>query len=104
MASVEVKSLEAPDEVRTFDKGRNDVVRLGGVTLGRVTLEPGWRWSASVKPTAGDRTNAWRRPSLAPSTAACAPCAPVFRSIRRESSRSRSYRTRGAAWAPVVGF
>src|SRR5918911_2588679 len=50
MAVIEKKSLEAPDETRTFVKGRADIVNLGGATLGRVTAEPGWRWSECVKP------------------------------------------------------
>ncbi len=50
MAKVEKKNLEAPDERRSFNKGRMDVVTLGGFTVGRMTLEPGWKWSESVKP------------------------------------------------------
>ena len=50
MAIIEKKSLEAPDETRTFATGRADIVNLGGATLGRVTAEPGWRWSECVKP------------------------------------------------------
>ena len=46
-------SLNFPDETRPFPHGRNDVVHLGGSTVGRLTLEPGWRWSEHVKPTAG---------------------------------------------------
>ncbi len=54
MAGVEVKSLDSPDETRPMaDKGRVQVVTLGGVTVGRATLEPGWRWSEHVKPLAG---------------------------------------------------
>ena len=26
---------------------------LGGVTVGRATFEPGWRWSEHIKPAAG---------------------------------------------------
>jgi quercetin dioxygenase-like cupin family protein len=52
--SLEVKSLDSPDETRPVaDKGRVDVVTLGGVTVGRATFEPGWRWSEHVKPLAG---------------------------------------------------
>ena len=47
------KSLNSPDEKRSFPKGRNDIVNVGGVTVGRLTLEPGWRWSEHVKPQAG---------------------------------------------------
>ena len=46
------KSLSRPDETRSFPKGRLDLVKLGGATIGRATFEPGWRWSDSVKPIA----------------------------------------------------
>ncbi|MEX2237238.1 MAG: cupin domain-containing protein [Dehalococcoidia bacterium] len=52
MATYERKDLGAPDEVRTFEKGRVDLVNVGGGTVGRLTLEPGWRWSEHVKPIA----------------------------------------------------
>jgi len=48
--NLEVKSLASPDEVRTPNKTRVEVVHLGGHTLGRFILEPGWRWSECVKP------------------------------------------------------
>jgi hypothetical protein len=44
------KNLSQPDEIRTFDQGKLELVMLGGVTFGRATLEPGWKWSTSVKP------------------------------------------------------
>jgi hypothetical protein len=44
------QSLNTPDETRTFEKGKVEVSTLGEVTIGRVTLEPGWRWSTCVKP------------------------------------------------------
>ena len=44
------KAFSTPDEKRSFDKGRLDLVALGGVTFGRATFQPGWKWSASVKP------------------------------------------------------
>ena len=47
---IEVKSHETPDETRTPDKTRLEIVRVGAVTLGRVTLQPGWRWSDCIKP------------------------------------------------------
>ena len=46
----EVKSYGSPDEVRSLDKTRVEVVRLEGFTLGRLNFEPGWRWSECVKP------------------------------------------------------
>ena len=53
MAKAERKDLSSPDEVRTFEKGKLDLVKIGGGVVGRLTLEPGWRWSQHVKPTAG---------------------------------------------------
>jgi hypothetical protein len=50
MVSVEGKSLNKPDEVRTFDKGKLELINLDGRTVGRATLQPGWKWSQSVKP------------------------------------------------------
>ncbi|MCJ7492022.1 MAG: cupin domain-containing protein, partial [Dehalococcoidia bacterium] len=41
------------DETRTFEKGRLDLINIGGGTVGRLTLQPGWRWSKHVKPIAG---------------------------------------------------
>jgi len=52
MLTAERKSFSNPDEVRTFPLGRLELVTLGGATVGRVTLEPGWRWSTSVQPIA----------------------------------------------------
>ena len=47
---LEAKSHDNPDEVRTPDKTRVEVVRLEGFAIGRFTLQPGWRWSQCVKP------------------------------------------------------
>lgn len=44
------KSHDDPDEVRAPDKTRVEVVRLPGFTLGRLNMEPGWKWSECVKP------------------------------------------------------
>ena len=52
MKKAEVKSFANPDEVRTFPKGKLELVTVGGSTIGRATLEPGWRWSTSVQPIA----------------------------------------------------
>ena len=46
----EVKSHGSPDEVRSPDKTRIEVVRLEGFTIGRINFQPGWRWSECVKP------------------------------------------------------
>ena len=45
-----VKSHNSPDEVRSPEKTRVEVVRLEGFTLGRLSFEPGWRWSECIKP------------------------------------------------------
>lgn len=52
MKDAQLKDFEHPDEVRTFPKGRVEVLTVGGATVGRATLEPGWRWSTSVQPIA----------------------------------------------------
>jgi hypothetical protein len=53
MIDVILKRFEAPDETRILTKGRFEIVRLGGVTIGRATYEPGWKWSVHVGPTVG---------------------------------------------------
>lgn len=45
-----VRNISSPDETRTFDKGRVDLVNVGKATIGKISLEPGWKWSESVKP------------------------------------------------------
>ena len=48
----EVANFGKPHEVRQFPKGQVDLVKVGGATVGRAVLEPGWRWSTSIKPLA----------------------------------------------------
>ncbi len=43
-----LKRFENSDETRTFEKGKFELVHLGGMTIGRATYEPGWRWSEHV--------------------------------------------------------
>jgi quercetin dioxygenase-like cupin family protein len=52
-ADVILRRFESPDETRTMTKGKFEVVRIGGLTVGRATYEPGWRWSEHVGPTVG---------------------------------------------------
>ena len=53
MAGLASRNFSTSDDVRTFDKGRMEVLTLGSATVGRATFEPGWKWSESVKPVAG---------------------------------------------------
>lgn len=52
-ASIQRKSFDAPDDVRRFAKGSVSLVHLGSLTLGRGIIEPGFRWSTSLKPIQG---------------------------------------------------
>jgi hypothetical protein len=52
MASYERKDLKSPDETRTFEKGRVELINIGGGTVGRLTLG-GLKWSKHVKPSPG---------------------------------------------------
>jgi uncharacterized RmlC-like cupin family protein len=39
-----------PDDLRKFTNGKVELANLGDVTIGRITLDPGWKWSNDVKP------------------------------------------------------
>ncbi len=52
MATSVVKDFKTPDEVRTFEKGKVELININGGVIGLLTLEPGWRWSDHVKPIA----------------------------------------------------
>ena len=56
MKRMEAKSLNAPEEVRKFDKGKVELVNIGGATIGRAVFEPGWKWSTSVKPVVNTKS------------------------------------------------
>ena len=53
MAGIQQLDFDSPDESRTPDKTRVDVVRTDGATVARATFEPGWKWSECIKPVAG---------------------------------------------------
>jgi quercetin dioxygenase-like cupin family protein len=53
MLDLVLRRFDQPDEVREMVKGRFELVRLGGLTIGRATYQPGWRWSEHVGPTVG---------------------------------------------------
>lgn len=53
MDRVTLKRFDSPDETRVFEKGRLELVHVGGMTVGRATYEPGWKWSVHVGPGVG---------------------------------------------------
>src|ERR1700687_6393587 len=53
MLDVDLKRFEDPDEVRSFEKGKLELVHVGGMTIGRATYQPGWKWSLHVGKAAG---------------------------------------------------
>jgi quercetin dioxygenase-like cupin family protein len=53
MIEVILKRFDSPDETRRMEKGTFEVVRLGGLTVGRATYQPGWKWSLHVGPALG---------------------------------------------------
>jgi hypothetical protein len=53
MLEVILKRFEAPDEVRTFEKGKFEIIHVGGMAIGRATYLPGWKWSRHVGPALG---------------------------------------------------
>ena len=50
VTTLQAKSHSSPDEVRTPQKTRVEIVHLEGFTIGRFNFEPGWRWSECIKP------------------------------------------------------
>ena len=50
MRKMEIKSFGKPQEVRRFDKGKVELINIGGATVGRATFQPGWKWSTSLGP------------------------------------------------------
>jgi hypothetical protein len=50
-----LKRFEQPDEVREFEKGVFELVHLGGMSIGRASYQPGWKWSEHVGKPLGER-------------------------------------------------
>src|SRR4029453_12017219 len=48
-----LRQFDFPDETRVMEKGKFEVVHIGGLSIGRATYEPGWRWSEHVGPSVG---------------------------------------------------
>jgi mannose-6-phosphate isomerase-like protein (cupin superfamily) len=55
MDKLEIRRFEQADEVRTFEHGVFELVQLGGMTVGRASYEPGWKWSTHVGSGPEDR-------------------------------------------------
>lgn len=53
MRKVEHRDFAKPDETRASTHGRTEIINTASGAVGRLVLEPGWRWSVDVKPTAG---------------------------------------------------
>ncbi len=49
-----LKRFDQPDEIRKFSKGKFEIVHIGGMTIGRATYQPGWKWSEDVGKAMGD--------------------------------------------------
>jgi hypothetical protein len=56
MTDVILKRFETPDETRTFPKGKFELIRIGTMTIGRATYEPGWKWSTDVGAALGQKS------------------------------------------------
>lgn len=56
MLDVILKRFDAPDEVRVFEKGRFELVKVGGMTIGRASYQPGWKWSVHVGAATGAKS------------------------------------------------
>jgi len=56
MENMIIKRFDAPDETRHFEKGKFELVKIGGMTVGRASYEPGWKWSEHVGPVAGTQS------------------------------------------------
>jgi quercetin dioxygenase-like cupin family protein len=50
-----LKRFDRPDETRTFPKGKFEIIHVAGMTIGRATYEPGWRWSEHIGAATGSR-------------------------------------------------
>jgi quercetin dioxygenase-like cupin family protein len=56
MFEVILKRFDQPDEVRNFEKGKFEIVHIGGMTIGRATYLPGWKWSEHIGPSVGKKS------------------------------------------------
>jgi len=50
MVNIILKNFKKPDDIRNFDKGKFEIVKLADMTIGKATYEPGWKWSIDISP------------------------------------------------------
>lgn len=53
MGKLQRKRVDQPDEVRTYSGGSIEVFEMDDFVIGRLVMQPGWRWSVNVQPIAG---------------------------------------------------
>jgi hypothetical protein len=53
MAELQARSFDSAEDKQTFDNGSAEMVTVAGSILGRLTLQPAWRWSESLKKLVG---------------------------------------------------
>ena len=56
MLDVILKRFEQPDELRQFEKGKFELIHIAGMTIGRATYSPGWKWSEHVGRSIGKKS------------------------------------------------
>jgi hypothetical protein len=49
-----LRRFDSPDERREMEKGKFELVKIGGMTIGRASYEPGWKWSEHVGKALGE--------------------------------------------------
>jgi oxalate decarboxylase/phosphoglucose isomerase-like protein (cupin superfamily) len=59
-SKMQKKKMTSPDEIRSFDKGKVEIAKVGDTSIGRAYFEPGWSWEKCVKPIA--KTNSCQAP------------------------------------------
>ena len=47
------KNIESPDMKVNYEHGDLNIVDIGGMTIARAVLSPGWSWSTDLKEDAG---------------------------------------------------
>ncbi len=53
MQDLIIKRFEQPDKIINFNHGKFEIIQMDGLTIGRATYEPGWKWSVDANPLAG---------------------------------------------------